>query len=72
MDDALVLANSEDGILWLTLNRPERRNPLSSDMIGALGSQRLIANLCEGLSGKEQPELVAAFVDEVTSYGSPP
>ena len=38
MNDALVLANAEDGILWLTLNRPERRNPLSSDMIAALSA----------------------------------
>ena len=38
MNDALVLANAEDGILWLTLNRPERRNPLSSDMIAALST----------------------------------
>jgi len=36
MNDALVLANAEDGILWLTLNQPARRNPLSSDMIAAL------------------------------------
>lgn len=36
MKDALVLAQAEDAILWLTLNRPERRNPLSSDMIAAL------------------------------------
>ena len=29
MNDALVLASAEDGILWLTLNQPARRNPLS-------------------------------------------
>ena len=38
MNDALVLASAEDGILWLTLNQPARRNPLSSDMIAALSS----------------------------------
>ena len=38
MNDALVLANAEDGILWLTLNQPARRNPLSSDMIAALSA----------------------------------
>ncbi len=36
MNDALVLASAEDSILWLTLNQPERRNPLSSDMIATL------------------------------------
>ncbi|MAB26450.1 MAG: enoyl-CoA hydratase, partial [Alteromonadaceae bacterium] len=36
MNDALVLAHAEGGILWLTLNQPARRNPLSSDMIAAL------------------------------------
>ena len=38
MSDALVLANAEEGILWLTLNQPARRNPLSSDMIAALSA----------------------------------
>ena len=38
MNDALVLARAEDGILWLTLNQPARRNPLSSDMIAALSA----------------------------------
>ena len=38
MNDALVLASAEDGILWLTLNQPARRNPLSSDMIAALSA----------------------------------
>jgi enoyl-CoA hydratase/carnithine racemase len=32
----LVLARREERVLWLTLNRPERRNPLSGDMIAAL------------------------------------
>lgn len=38
MNEALVLAHAEDGILWLTLNQPARRNPLSSDMIAALSA----------------------------------
>jgi enoyl-CoA hydratase/carnithine racemase len=38
MNDALVLAHAEGGILWLTLNQPARRNPLSSDMIAALSA----------------------------------
>lgn len=31
-----VLEKMDDSVLWLTLNRPAQRNPLSSDMIAAL------------------------------------
>lgn len=36
MTDSLVIRSEKDAVLFVTLNRPERRNPLSSDMIAAL------------------------------------
>lgn len=35
-DTPYVLQHMEDHVLWLTLNRPQQRNPLSSGMIAAL------------------------------------
>ncbi len=40
--DPFVTATTENGVLWLTLNRPQRRNPLSTEMIAAL-SQSIAA-----------------------------
>jgi uroporphyrinogen decarboxylase len=50
---------AEDGRTAGTVRRSAR------DMLEALGPQRLIANLGEGLGGGESPELVAAFVDAI-------
>ena len=36
MTDSIVITSEQDAVLFVTLNRPERRNPLSSDMIAAL------------------------------------
>ena len=38
MIDSLVTINEKDAVLFVTLNRPERRNSLSSDMIAALSA----------------------------------
>jgi len=44
---------------------PESVAAEATEMLDVLGGQKLIANLCEGLGGKEDPELVNAFVEAV-------
>jgi len=44
---------------------PETVRQTAKEMLEALGPQRLIANLGEGLGGKESTELVQAFVDAI-------
>jgi len=44
---------------------PETVKETAKELLVALGPQRLIANLGEGLGGKESPELVDAFVEAI-------
>jgi uroporphyrinogen decarboxylase len=58
-DPKLLVDGSEESVAAAT-----------KQMLDRLGGQKLIANLREGLGGKEKPELVAAFVDAVHAYES--
>lgn len=44
---------------------PETVRATAQELLDSLGPQRLIANLGEGLGGKESPELVKVFVDAI-------
>lgn len=46
---------------------PETVRETTKALLEALGPQRLIANLGEGLGGKESPELVQVFIDTIHS-----
>lgn len=61
------LQGSFDPALLVT-GTPASVRQAAHDMLDRMGPQKLIANLFEGLSGKEKTELVAAFVDAIHQY----
>jgi uroporphyrinogen decarboxylase len=58
--DPREMIEAEDGS-----KTPETVRQTAREMLEALGPQKLIANLGEGLGGKESPALVKAFVDAI-------
>lgn len=58
--DPRELIEDEDGS-----KTPDTVRQTAREMLEALGPQKLIANLGEGLGGKESPTLVKAFVDAI-------
>jgi len=56
-DPALLIDGTEESV-----------RAAAEEMLDALGSEGLIANLKEGLGGKEDPKLVAAFIDAIHNY----
>lgn len=58
--DPRELIEAEDGS-----KTPETVRKTAREMLEALGPQKLIANLGEGLGGKESTTLVKAFVDAI-------
>jgi uroporphyrinogen decarboxylase len=60
-----VQGNLDVAILKKGASTPMDVQMFTSMMIAELGPQGLIANLGEGLSGAEDPALVAAFIDAV-------
>ena len=72
--DEQVLASVEDGVLVLTLNRPEKLNAIT---------YRVIATLLEQLAGAKEDDAVRAVLlrgagrafcagDDIVSMGEPP
>lgn len=62
-----VQGNLDVAILQAGASTVEQVTAATKAMIEELGPQNLIANLGEGLTGKEDPVLVAAFIDAVHS-----
>jgi uroporphyrinogen decarboxylase len=58
--DPRELIENEEGT-----KTPETVRETAKEMLAALGPQKLIANLGEGLGGAESPRLVSAFVDAI-------
>ena len=54
-----------DGGDGKSVNTVETVRGTAIELLNSLGTQRLIANLGEGLGGKESPELVNAFVEAI-------
>ena len=60
-----VQGNFDVALLKTGASTVDQINTATKIMLEELGTQKLIANLGEGLTGLEDPLLVAAFIDAV-------
>ena len=60
-----VQGNFDVALLKTGASTVDQINEATKTMLSELGTQKLIANLGEGLTGLEDPTLVAAFIDAV-------
>lgn len=60
-----VQGNFDVALLQTGASTVDQVKEATKEMLLQLGPQLLIANLGEGLTGKEDPVLVAAFIDAV-------
>ena len=60
-----VQGNFDVALLKTGASTIDQINEATKTMLSELGTQKLIANLGEGLTGLEDPILVAAFIDAV-------
>ena len=66
--DSVALQGNYDPVELIEnggIKTPETVRHTAKQLLQELGPQRLIANLGEGLGGKESPELVKVFVDAI-------
>jgi len=67
---AAVQGNFDVALLQAGASTVKQVEEAVSAMLDDFGTQGLVANLGEGLSGKEDPVLVAAFIDSVHSVSA--
>jgi enoyl-CoA hydratase len=74
MSDPVLVSSPQPGVRILAINRPERRNALNVEMIGALGELFSVVETdddvrCVVLTGNDKAFSAGADISEMSAYG---